>query len=151
LFVVVPLLAFESTWHGNKRVFSESSAFPRALQGLLRRQGPDYAGPTETVLLDNRTCSAWKFYTRLHPGVLRSLPADFERRLNPECVNTLTHRSVRAQVRSDRRRVWLISNRWSSLWRFSDGDAPSGVAFSERMEAKLGGDLTELVLAAEPR
>ena len=150
LLVILPLVAFESTWHANKRVFSESSAFPGALRRLIRSQGSGFDGPPETVILDNRTCSSWKFYTTLHPGVRRWLPANFERRLDPHCMNRLSSRAIRELVRADDRRVWLILNMARSIRLFRDG-APEGLAVTERIEVKLGGELTELVVAVRRR
>lgn len=150
VIVLLPLVAFEKSWHANKRIFSESSAFPSALRRLLRSQGAEFAGPPETVILDNRTCGSWKFYTNLHPGVRRWLPSDLDNRLSPKCMNRLTSQAIRERVRDEDRRVWLILNMGRSIRLFSDG-APRGLEVTERIEVKLGDELTELVVAVRPR
>lgn len=150
LLVLLPFVAFESTWHANKRIFSESSAFPRALRRLLERQGENYRGPAETVLLDNRTCGGWRFYTQLHPGTLRWLPKDLDQRLSPHCRNSLGTKFVRGFVQEENRRVWLMANAGSSIRTYDDG-IPGGLVVTERIELRYGGDLTDLVLAFEPK
>jgi len=150
LIVFLPFVAFESTWHASKRIFTESSAFPRALRRLLARQGADYKGPPETVLLDNRTCAGWKFYTQLHPGTARWLPKDLDKRLNPHCRNSMSTRFVRQLVHEEGRRVWLMANASSTLRAYEDGP-PGGLKVTARIELRYGGDLTDLVLAFEPK
>jgi hypothetical protein len=150
VFVVAPFVAFETSWHANKRVFSESSAFPSALQGLLQRQGPDFRGPPETVLLDSRTCPGWRFYTQHHPGVRKWLPEDFEQRLSPSCRRKLSPRFVRSQVKEAEGRVWVMANARSSIRRYDD-EVPRGLKVTERIELRFGGELTDLVLGFELR
>jgi hypothetical protein len=150
LLVFLPFVAFESTWHASKRIFSESSAFPRALRRLLDRQGADYQGPPETVLLDNRTCTGWKFYTQLHPGTQRWLPKDLDKRLSTHCRNTLSSKFVRGVVQEEGKRVWLMANASSSIRSYEEG-VPGGLVVTERIELRYGGDLVDLVLAFEPK
>jgi hypothetical protein len=150
LLVFLPFVAFESTWHASKRIFSESSAFPRALRRLLERQGANYQGPPETVILDNRTCTGWKFYTQLHPGTLRWLPKDLDKRLSTYCRNTLSSKFVRGVVHEEGKRVWLMANAGSSIRSYEEG-VPGGLVVTERIELRYGGDLTDLVLAFEPK
>ncbi len=150
LLVFLPFVAFESTWHASKRIFTESSAFREHSAACSSARARTIRSPPETVLLDNRTCGGWKFYTQLHPGTLQWLPKDLDKRLSTYCRNTLTTKFVRGFVQDEGKRVWLMANAGSSIRTYEEG-IPGGLVVTQRIELRYGGDLTDLVLAFEPK
>lgn len=147
--VVAPFVAFETTWHANKRVFSESSALPQAMHEVLTLQGGK-SRSRELLILDSRGCSAFKFYTRYHPGFKRSLPRDFSRRLRPSCteISPSRLRRVVQEESGENRRVWMILGWSRSFEKYAD-EVPSGVRLVHRVPITMGGSLTNLVLGLE--
>lgn len=149
-FVILPFVSFETTFHGTKRVFSETSAFPRALREALALPEASSGPKPEVLLLDARTCSSFRFYTNNHPGTAPYLPPGFHERFRQQCADmppVKLQRLVQEQGKRGRR-VWMILGAASSFERYRD-EVPPGIRLVHRIPVSIAGSLTNLVLVLE--
>lgn len=108
--VLLPLFAFERTWHKDKEAtsFTAPSFLPQAVDALIELQGATYDGPPEWLVLDTSACAAWKYYTRIHPNHER-LTSRTGGRFTDRCLAHAgrTLRLVRESL-NQAPRVWVI-------------------------------------------
>lgn len=88
VFVLLPLFAFERTWHGKKEMLTltNPTEFPTAFKELLSLQGADYSGPREKILVDNMGCDPWRYYTRYQPSFSKVWGSQLRRRFAFRCT-----------------------------------------------------------------
>ncbi|HWA76161.1 MAG TPA: glycosyltransferase family 39 protein [Polyangiaceae bacterium] len=120
--VLVPLLAFERTWHHHK---SGGGEFIKGVNALIDLQGKDYNGGRETLILDGYLCVVWRYYQLYHPGH-RELFRDLNHRFRKQCVKPWTQPVMaRAKHVPGRERFWLLLAKNQEMQLFTDG-APRG-------------------------
>jgi hypothetical protein len=115
LFVLLPFLAFEKTWHRQKEMLSVTApaAFPQALEKLLHLQGDDYSGPPEKLVMDGFGCDPVLYYTKYHPKWSKSLGHKMRRRFELKCTGGKDRKvsvlnATRKALKSDPR-VWILA------------------------------------------
>jgi hypothetical protein len=121
VLVLLPLFAFERTWHRDKEAltFTAPSFLPQAIEAAVSLQGATYGGPAEWLVIDSSACAAWKYYTQIHPDHER-----LSNRLSDRFMNKcMTHpgrtlNTARALLAAGAPRAWVI---------YSDGRAIDAV------------------------
>ncbi|HEX3598416.1 MAG TPA: glycosyltransferase family 39 protein, partial [Polyangiaceae bacterium] len=110
--VLVPLFAFERTWHSRKATYTTSADFPHVMRELLFLQGAGYAGPPETLIADNSSCQPWQYYMKYHPTTARTLGPSLRRRFELSCVPRRQRMlGVARQELTKASRVWLLASK----------------------------------------
>jgi hypothetical protein len=113
LLVLLPLFAFEKTWHRDKEMLSVTapSGFPEALETLLRLQG-HHSGRREKIVMDTHGCEPYRFYTKYHP-LSKTLGAEIRRNFELRCSGgkdrTLAILSTARRVLRKEPRVWILA------------------------------------------
>jgi hypothetical protein len=88
---------------------SAESAFPRALQELMRLQGGvPPASDKSTLILDPPSCSTWRYYLKYHPDKQRA--KQLNRRFQARCAHTKSDMAemVRKRLKSPDARAFMI-------------------------------------------
>jgi hypothetical protein len=68
LLIVLPLIAFERSWHRTKRGLAHDGYFPRTLARILQVRKREGSPRPEPLLLSSRVCPQWEYYTKIHPS-----------------------------------------------------------------------------------
>jgi hypothetical protein len=128
--VVVPFFVFNKHFHTQKASFSAVSYFPEIIDHLLERQGRDYAGRQELLLMDTRSCADWRYYVRYHPRLSPRLSELEDKRFLIKCGKS-TRKLMRraASVIGSGQRIWGVA---------------TGESQSEELDARLGHGLRTL-------
>lgn len=107
VFVLTPLVLFESDWHASKRVDCNDGDLPAALsrlQGLRRREAQP---KRESLILGPAACSQWKYYARVHPDA-EKFRAQAERFFDARCASRPSYVKDLERAATEGKRVWTI-------------------------------------------
>ncbi|HTQ02601.1 MAG TPA: hypothetical protein VMI54_02050 [Polyangiaceae bacterium] len=107
LATVLPLVAFERTWNGEKLWAGGGLPFNDLTDTLVRLQGRRHRHQhREPLVLDGNACKVFHFYMKQHPDY-RALDRDFEKRFSTLCETDDSALSA-AEEKSSGERVWAI-------------------------------------------
>lgn len=113
VLVILPLFAFERTWHATKGTsdMTMTSRFPDAMKAAIDLQGRAYRGPREALVTDNYGCAVWNFYIEYHPTISKTLAPELKRRFDHRCRRLAPEvlREVRRELKDNGGRVWIIA------------------------------------------
>jgi hypothetical protein len=110
VLVLAPLAAFERHWHATKRAFAREGHMLETLARLqaLRRPHHGHAAGREPLLIDDRLCDQFEYYTELHPDAAE-LRARVDSLFIPTCVRDAARMpDMIAAAASSGDRVWII-------------------------------------------
>jgi hypothetical protein len=109
ILVILPIALLERTWHSRKRTFTHSSSFPSVLERLSRMPPPHRPERRELLLLDQRSCEPWRYYTQYHPTHGPKYAARLEASYDVRCEkNDLTITDAIREGVASHRRVWTV-------------------------------------------
>jgi hypothetical protein len=115
VLVLLPLFAFEKTWHRQKEMRSMAfpSAFSDALKALVQQQGRHTSHHREPLVIDTYGCQPFRYYTKYHP-LSQTLGKEVLSRFVLKCSGGKDRaQSVLAATRRALRkddRVWILAS-----------------------------------------
>jgi len=119
LLVLLPLFAFEKTWHARKEMLTVTSpsSFPEALKELLSQQEPIYSGRREKLIVDTMGCDPFRYYTKYNPAFSRDAGKQLRDRFSFRCTGAPggveRGQALLSQARKSLRkyhRVWILAS-----------------------------------------
>ena len=115
VLVVIPFLLLGRTTHSTKASsMVDGSAFPEALRTLTTLQ-ERAGGARAQLVLDNPSCSMWRYYLRYHPD--KAHFAEQGSRFNARCTKNLTEmvQVLRKGLKTPESRTYALVSRSRSM------------------------------------
>jgi hypothetical protein len=146
--VLAPMLLFERDWHANKHAYTISARYPDAMKKLLSLRAAAPSAEREKLVVDNWSCSAYRYYVRYNPSFSKVYGQKLRQSFELDCVNnraTGVFNAVRRALRNSPR-AWLLatSNRVVTA---AERQWPEDL--DELMFARIGAD--HIVAAIGPK